>query len=211
MIKDHITSAEIFLNRTSCQINRDTRTIALRHICEEALDIAKGCDDSLALRLPVAAATLNRALFERFIYAKWVADDELNASRFSEAAIEEAKRQLRKILDRGAGKVIRESTGENVTTYIRKENIFDNISRPPGFEEMASASGIEDIYVKLYGVMSMKAHGTRYNMPSDDNKALYTITHSMSALLSAVIAICEVWYSRKRQLTRQDLFQYLKI
>lgn len=211
MSKETIIASEAFLNRTSCQTNRDTRTTSLRHICEESVDIAKGCENAIDQGLPVAAAILNRALFERLIYAKWVAEAEENATRFSEAAFEEAKRQLRKILDRGAGKVIRETSGEDVTTDFQKDEIFNELRRPPGFEDMARASGMEDIYVKLYGIMSMKAHGTSFNMPSETNNTLYIISHAMTAQLSAIIAICEAWYSRRRQLTRQDLIQYLKI
>jgi len=211
MSDEKIRVAEAFLERTLCQKNRDRRTVALRHICEEAVDIAKGCDSCLDLRLPVAAATLNRALFERLIYAKWAAEAEENAIRFSEAALEEAARQLRKMLDRGVGKVIRKSSKEDFTAEFRKSETFKELRRPPGFEEMARIAGIEDIYLKLYGMMSMAAHGTSFDMPSDADRLLYITSNAMPALLSSITAVCEAWYSRKRTLTRKDLVDHLKI
>jgi hypothetical protein len=211
-IETLIREAEAFLKRSFLQEKRDNRTVALRHICEESVDIAKACVHVSDNDLPIAARVLDRALFERIVFGKWVAESEENADRFTNASLEEGVRQLRKYLDRGVGKIIRTSTGENVTEEFRNSHKFKEILRAPKFEDMAREAGMEDIYTMLYGPMSMLSHGNSFGLPRNrSGSEQHIVLSSITAQLAALIAVCEAWYSRQRTLTREDLRVYFKI
>jgi len=100
--------AEAALAATVLHRERDARTRALRHICLEALDLAKACYFVEMAALPAGALVLDRALFERLIVALWVSRSDENAERFMDAAKHETARQLRKFIDSGVGALVRE-------------------------------------------------------------------------------------------------------
>lgn len=161
--------------------------------------------------LPTAALVLERALFERLVFALWVAQSEANVQQFLEAAMYEGLRQLRKFIDNGIGVLRRESTGEDVTEAIRKDPRFAEIKRLPSFEAMATATGIGDVYVGQYGFMSMFSHGNTYDLDLEPAEMLQMARSAAAGELAAVTAVLTAWYESSSQLTRHDLRQFLKV
>lgn len=190
----------------------DDRDRALVHILSESLDLASGVLKCANADLSTAAHVLDRALFERFLYAAWVVQSESNAARYCKAAYEELARSLRKLLDAGQWEVRRTSTGEDVTELLLKDPKMQNLQRPPTFLSMARETGLEPAYTHFYGIMSMFSHGNTFGLaPAPIAGDVKMLRSSASALLACVNLFCRGWLAERRQTANAEIHAILGV
>jgi Family of unknown function (DUF5677) len=163
--------------------------VALSHLLKETLELAYAVSTLGHYPSIACHATLTRAVLERLFMAAWVGLSEQNAASYLGAGRREALRQLRKTLTKREARMRDKRTGEDRTATILQRMKAHDLSPPPKVEDLATATGLQPLYTRLYGTLSLLAHGNSANVPYERDLGCDGMVASTSALLRAVAAI----------------------
>lgn len=193
------------------------RESAVIHCLKRAADIADGFILVAEATLVESANILERSLFEALVVTRWVTLSDVNAQTFSEGALNELKRILRKNLQSGNAKIFsRKGQGDKTAEFLHSE-VMNGIPKRIRIEEIAKEAGLERIYTMYFGFQSLLVHGTSLGIKFDEGyvngeeKSLYIAVMAAGGFMYAINQTTRDWIVKREQTSMAEILRILGI
>ncbi|GEM_PF-5179482 len=176
------------------------------HFVNRAIQIGEACFRIADLRTPILI--LSRVLCEDFFRLFWISRSEGGAAEYARySATAELAKGAQVQLHRGRAKIVKKSTGENVTATLMPE-LSKLIVIKKTVEQIAKESGLEKLYDIVYRFDSLEVHANTFGVLTQghDEEALLAAFPSIIAFLEAVILITD-----NRTTTAEEILRHLRI
>ena len=123
------------------------------------IDNATGCAVLAENDLGPPLVTVTRSIFESLLVTYWATLSDTNAQTVLSTSRNEGFRLLRNLLRNNRGVIQHKITGENFTDKILNSPELAELKPPPRFNKIAEDAGLKKLYDRVYGILSMFAHG----------------------------------------------------
>ena len=116
---------------------------------------------------------------------------------------------MRNNLREGTGRIIHKKTGKIENDAVLNHPKFKNAKAPKKVLKMAEEAGLKNIYVQIYGVLSMFTHGTASQLV--EKPPVYELMSLVRASLKAIHLIVVNRIREQKQTPLAALEDILKV
>lgn len=164
------------------------------------------------------AVNILRSIFEASLWMRWILIKKENAERYFNSSKGEAIRIAQKNIGRGLAKIKNAPDPELMKKMLEDEAKRNTL---PRWEELATETGMMDMYVLIYKFMSAMSHGTflfpgerfmdQRVSPNPDFKNIEPFIPIANNLLRDCVLVAEIWIEENKIRETPDVKDLVKM
>jgi hypothetical protein len=180
-----------------------------------ASESASGCVLLGKAHLGVPLGVVARSLFEAVISTYWASLSDENAKYAKESEMADMLRIMKLNLEKGRAQIVHKETGKIETDALLKHPLMKEARSSKRLADMATEAGMRNVYDQLYGLLSMRAHGSAVQMIAalqlEGKPPVYEDVSLVRGCLKCIHVIAVNRIREKKQTPRSDLESILGV